>query len=180
MDTLVPMSLLTNVPGIGFMHADAVELDRKLREGDGLVWKGDPDLWLGVGVATAPKRMQHPVTGKWLNRGDMVAKRYEVWRHTETGEDLLIGHWRIEEFDRILFDVAGMRASFEGRAPSTLDKIDAHNAELEKKASDEFRGYYGEMMTHLKRLVHDRTQPKNTFRQVGGSADDTGRNLSKD
>lgn len=163
------MGLLTREPGAGYIHADAAKLDRQLREGDGLIWKGDPTLELRVGVLSAPKRMQHPMTGKWLNRGDIIARRYEVWSHTIEGKDELIGHWLIEEFDRILYDIAGAKASFEGRAPSTIEQIDKHNASLEQANSDEFRNYYGTMLEHATRLARDITHGESTFYQVGNS-----------
>src|SRR5258706_14006893 len=143
------MIILCRREGIGYVRADDEDLDRKLREGDGLAWAGDPSLELRYGILSAPRRMQHPVSHRWINRGDMVAKRYEVWRHTENGEDVIIGHWTLEEYDRILFDITMMRAGAIGKAPDVEQRIDAHNAEIEKKASADFRDHYGPMLDHL-------------------------------
>lgn len=170
---------LISLPGIGYIRSEDKELDRQLREGDGLVWSGDPSLELRYGIASAPRRMQHPTTGKWLNRGDMIAKRYEVWTHTPDGEDEPIGHWTIEEFDRILFDIAGMKAGFEGKRPDVIERIDLANAKVEKAQVDQFRDRYGEMYDHAARLAHDISNPQTTFRQMGGSDDRADRNLQK-
>lgn len=104
----------------------------------------------------------------------MIAKRYEVWRWNEDGTETIIGHWTIEEFDRILFDIVTMRAGAEGRAESVIDRIDAGNSEIEKKNSAAFRDSYGEMREHFQRLVHDRTQPANIFRGIPGRRDAEG------
>lgn len=170
---------LTHEHGAGWVRSEDAEIDRQLREGDGLVWKGDPSLWLGYGVLTAPKRMQHPVTGRWLNKGDLIAKRYEVWRHTEEGLDVFVNHWKMDEYGRILFDIAGQKAGFEGRAPSAEERIDKNNAAVEKRATDAFRDSYAAMYEHMHSIVQERTQGRLTHRGVGGSNEDAGRNLAK-
>lgn len=160
--------MLVPTDNAGFVHSGVERLDRQLREGDGMVWRGDSRLRLKVGVITAQKRVQHPVTGKWLNRGDIVAKRYEVWRHNEDGTDTIIGHWRMEEFDRILFDLVQMDPRTPGHVP-VEERIDKANAEVDKQNSREFQEAVGKYLDHKLRLVHDRTQPKNTFRFAEGS-----------
>lgn len=162
------MSIVTQRQGIGYMHAGAEELERKLRYGDGILWQGDPRLDLAVGVLLAPRRMQHPKTGRWLNRGDVVFKRYEVWRHTEDGSEELLGHWLIEEFDRILFDIVQMRAGFEGKIPTAIERIDVKNAAIDKQKSDNFRNAYGAFAEHYFQLWHDRNNPRKTFRGLPG------------
>jgi hypothetical protein len=169
---------LISQPGTGFIHSEAERLDRQLREGDGLVWSGDPRLSLGVVVMAAPRVMQHPVTGKWLKRGDMISKRYEVFRANEDGTETSIGHWRIEEFDKIMHDVAKMKAGFEGRIPDVEARIDANNAAIEKENSRQFHDFYGAAAEHAMRLAHDRNNPQNTFRQMGGSDERPDRNLT--
>lgn len=166
------MGLMINRRDVGYIRADDKQLDRKLREGDGILWRGDPDLELRYGVLTAPKRMQHPATGRWLNRGDLVAKRYEVWAVTPDGAEEMLGFWRIEEFDRILYDVVNMKAGFEGRMPTAEDRIDARNAQLEREQQSAFQDAYGQLLDHYYRLWHDRNNPKTTFRQVGGTRDE--------
>lgn len=158
---------------LDWVRADAEDLDRKLREGDGILWAGDPDLELRQGVVQAQRRVQHPKTGAWLNRGDIIARRWEVWRHCEDGVDRKIGGWRMEEFDRILMDIAGMRLGAPNTTP-VLDRIDAANAEMEAKASKLYRDAMGEALEHGAKLFHDTTFGPNTFRQVGGLRDDAG------
>lgn len=162
----------------GYVRSEDAELDRQLREGDGLVWKGDPSLSLAYGLLLAPKRMQHPVTGRWLNRGDLIAKRYEVYTHTPDGEDTLLSHWKMDEFGRILFDIAGMKAGFEGRAPTAEERIDKNNAAVEKASTDQFRDHYAAMYEHAHSIIQEKLVGKMTHRQVGGTNEDASRNLA--
>lgn len=167
----MPSALHVPDSDAGWSRADAPELDRKLREGDGLGFPGDPALYLGQGVVTSRKRQQHPKTGAWLYPGDIIARRWEVWRHCEDGVDRIIGHWPEHDFDRIIFDLAPMRLDAPNRV-SSEDAIDAHNAEIEDKNSREAKDVIGEATEHLAKLVHDRTQPRNVFRGIPGLRDE--------
>lgn len=164
------MGLLTPSNDLGYLHGDAPELDRKLREGDGLAWQGDPALWLQVGVLTAKRPGFDENLKRHVNRGDIVARRYEVWRHTEQGEDVMIGHWKIEEFDKILFDLVSMDPRSRGHVPVEERLLKAEAAK-EKEESDKFRDAIGPMLEHQMLLAHDTANPKTKFRQVGGFAD---------
>lgn len=124
-----------------------------------MVWGGDPRLFLAIGVA------EETLSGRRTGR---VARRYEVHREMEDGRTELLGHWRMDEFHRILHDLVLMRAGAEGRATSVLDRIDTANAQKEKANSDEFRELYGEMLDWGARLNHDLKEGRSTFRQVGG------------
>lgn len=170
---------LISMQGAGYVRSEDAELDHQLKFGDGLVWKGDPSLELRYGVLTAPKLMQHPVTGRWLNKGDLIAKRYEVWSHTPDGQDVFLNHWKMDEFGRILFDIAGQKAGFEGRAPSAEERMDKNNDAVEKAAMDTFRDSYSAMYEHMHSIVQEQTQGRLTHRGVGGSNEDAGRNLAK-
>lgn len=153
------MSLLLPNSDFGWVRADASDLDRKLREGDGIQWSGDPDLDLRQGVVEE-MRSGRP-TGK------IVARRWEVWRHCEDGVDRIIGHWRMEEFDRILFDLARMRAEAPGHV-DVVESIDKGNAATEAAIWQKGHDAYSEMMEHMLKLWHDRNNPKNVFRGMPG------------
>ncbi len=157
------MGLLVNHPEAGFVHGEAEELDRKLRQGDGVLWGGDSRLYLAVGVLE-DRSVQPP----------RIGRRYEVRREMEDGSDQLIGHWRLEEFDRILFDLAPMKAAVDrpGSVPDVIERIDADNAKLEAEISTEIRDNLGGAMEHAAKLLHDTTEPGNVFRQVGGLRDE--------
>lgn len=151
------------MPGVLHPHQDlgwvrdTTDLVQKLHYGDGIQWSGDPSLYLAQGVIE--------------QKGKILARRWEVWRECEDGMDRIIGHWRMEEYDRIIFDLARMRAE----APShenVADRIDAHNAEIEKANSRQFRDSAGEMLEHAAKLHHDTSGPKNTFRGMPGFRDD--------
>lgn len=156
--------------GTGF-HIDIEELGRKLQVGDGIHWAGDPDLDLHVGIVCA-KRAGIDKAGIYRRAGDVVARRYEVWRHCEDGADRMIGHWRLEERDQIIMDVARMRGALEGRAQLAEDEIDTNNAAIEQAKADEYLETAYPLLEHALELDHDRTEGKNVFRQVGGFRDD--------
>lgn len=153
------MPILRPDADLGFLRGDAPELDRKLREGDGIHWGGDPDLTLAQGVVEETRSGR--LTGK------IVARRWEVWRMCEDGVDRMIGHWRMEEFDRILFDLAAMRAEAPGHV-FVDDAIEKANVANEKRVWAPYREKSFEMKEHMAKLWHDRTQPKNVFRQMPG------------
>ncbi len=142
----------------GYAHAGMEELDRKLKQGDGLTWGGDPDLDLHMGVITD-------------KRGNVVARRYEVWRFCEDGQERMLAHWRLEEFDRILLDIVMMKAGAEGKVASAEVRIDTANAKLEKEQSDKFVEKNFDTLDHALRLAHDTTRAKNTFRGIPGQRD---------
>lgn len=133
---------------------DTAELVKTLHDGDGIQWSGDPDLFLSQGVITN-------------QRGDILARRWEVWRACEDGMERMIGHWRMEEYDRIIFDLARMRAETPGHV-DTGDRIDAHNAGIESANSQKFRDSAGELIEHAAKLKHDTTEGRSVFRGMPG------------
>lgn len=143
---------------LGFVR-DTTELERTLAAGDGIAWPGDPDLELHQGVVTDP-------TGRKI-----LARRWEVWRNCEDGQCRLIGHWRMEEYDKIVFDLARMRADSPGFVP-TADRVDAANDEIEKANTAQFRDSMGAAIDHGARLLADTTGPKQTFRGIPGLRDE--------
>lgn len=158
------MSLYAAHPTTGYMHADAADLEMKLKLGDGVLFAGDPDLELRMAIIERRK----------YGRPDgIVARRYEVWRHCEDGQERMIGHWRLEEFGQILQDVALMSAAARGRAPGVEERIDKANAEVEKAQTDQFVDAVGETLEHALRLHHDTENPRNIFRGIPGQRDKT-------
>lgn len=157
------MPLLTPNDAFGWVRGDAPDLDRKLREGDGIQWAGDPDLDLRQGV------VEKMSSGR--PTGEIVARRWEVWRHCEDGIERLIGHWRMEEFDRILYDLARMRPEAPGHEDAVL-KIEKANDENEKRLMQPGRDALGEMLEHAAKLHHDTHNPRNVFRGMPGSNPD--------
>lgn len=125
------------------------DLDKKLRTGDGLMWTGDPRLWLGIGV------LENKVTRK-------TGRRLEVWRDNEDGTTSMIGHWLPTEQYRVLYDLANMRAD-RPNAVSVEDRIDKHNDALEKAATEKATEATIEMLDHAIRLEHDRNNPRQKF-----------------
>lgn len=151
----------------GFVHAEATDLDRKLREGDGIVWPGDPRLFLSMGTLTADRAGYSAMLKRNVHRGEVVARRYEVYRNCEDGSTELIGHWKVEDFDRILVDLAPLRLDAPGRK-DTLTQIDDHNTAVEKAHSEQMKGAMFEVLEHQTKLWHDRNNPKQVFRGLPG------------
>lgn len=152
-------NLLTPSDQFGWVRADAADLAAKLRAGDMLGWPGDPDLDLRQGVVEEVK---------WGRpTGKIVARRWEVWRHCEDGVDRMIGNWRMEEFDRIIFDLTHMRAEAP-KKEAAIDRIERLNDENEKAVWEPFRQSQGAMIEHYAKLYHDTHGPKNVFRGMPG------------
>ena len=155
--------MLISRPGLGVIHHDAWELDKKLREGDGAMWPGDSHLTLELAVVKAKDEYGNRHTGR----------RYEVWRACEDGQDRLIGHWLLEEKDMILHDVAKMSL----QAPAhqdTLESMRAANKQAEGRSKQLYWDAMGGMLDHAARLALDLSshEPKTTFRGIPGSRDD--------
>lgn len=142
---------------LGFVR-DTTAFEHTLAKGDGIAWPGDEDMELHQGVVTSP------------NGREILARRWEVWRNCEDGKCRIIGHWRIEEFDKIIFDLARMRPEAPGHV-SVEDVIDAANDKIEAKNSAQFRDSMGAAIDHGARLLADTTGPKQTFRQMPGMRD---------
>lgn len=136
------------LPNGGVHDPEWTELDRRLRDGDGIHWAGDPRLWLGIGTIEASN-------GK-------TARRLEVWRDNEDGSTTMIGHWHPKEQYRVLHDLAQMRADAPGHV-DVLDRIDAHNAALQEKHDQAAREALLEQLDHAARLWHDRNNPRQKF-----------------
>jgi hypothetical protein len=153
------MAILVQGPH-GLIHADSREFENKLRYGDGVSWSGDPRLQLRVRVA------RRSTAG-----GAQTGQRYEVWRECEDGELRIIGHWRIEERDKILLDLAVMKAAIDrpNTVDSVTDVIDASNAAKEKAVEDNFVARNFDGMEHYVRLINDTTGPRTSHFGVGAT-----------
>lgn len=155
------MSIYAPQGAAGMIHSDVDDLVRLIQQGDGMGWPGDPRMYVGVGVLVRTNRR---------NGQKRTGRRYEVWRHCEDGEDRMIAHWRLEEKDRIIFDLARMRLDAPGHVDA-LDEIDANNAKIEAAASDAFRDHMGEAVSHGADVLAELTGGKNRFRQMPGLRD---------
>lgn len=154
----------------GYLHAGADELARKIAQGDGILWTGDPRLELGMATAVAPKSMWYAPLGRRVKKGEVLARRYEVWRNNEDGTRSQVGHWLLEEFDRILMDLAPLRMDAPGHEDA-IDQIDKHNEALEKERDTVAVEAMMEQTEHALKLHHDTTGPKNVFRGMPGMRD---------
>jgi hypothetical protein len=136
-------------PDGGVTDPEWRELDRRLREGDGIHWAGDPRLWLGIGTV-----VEQP-TGR-------TARRLEVWRDNEDGSTTMVAHWHPSEQFRVMADLAEMRADAPGHI-SVENRIDRHNDELQRKHDAAVREQMIEQLDHAIRLHVDRNNPRTKF-----------------
>lgn len=143
----------------GMIHSDVEDLVRLLQQGDGMGWPGDPRMWIQIG--TLKRRAQ----GKLR-----IGRRYEVWRLNEEGEEVMIAHWRLDEKDRILYDLARMRLDSPGHV-DTIEQIDANNERVEAENTARALDAMGEAMEHGAKLLHDTTEGRNVFRGMPGLRD---------
>lgn len=127
------------------------DLARRVALGDGLGWQGDDRLFLMVEVLEHQGRRGH---------------RLAVYRHCEDGTDQRISTWHPSEQYRVCSDLAQMRMGAPGVA-SAEDRIDAHNAKMEKAAADAYEDKMGEALDHLARFMADTTGPRTRFYMAG-------------
>lgn len=155
------MGILVKGPH-GLIHSDIGQLEDTLQRGNGTTWAGDPRLIL----------RQRVIARRTPTGGTQKGRRYEVWRECEDGEWRLIGHWRIEEYDKILPDLIVMAAAVN--RPSVMkpatERIDEANAALEKHHEETFVERNFDHYDHLARLMVERREGRHRIRQVGGEA----------
>jgi hypothetical protein len=131
----------------GGVHApEWADLDRRLREGDGIAWSGDPRLYLSIGT------MINRATGA-------IGRRLEVYRDNEDGSTSLVGHWLPKEQFRVLFDLAQMRVDRPGGA-DVQDRIDTHNEAQAAAASAKHVEATTELLDYAVRLHVEREHGK--------------------
>jgi hypothetical protein len=148
-------------------------LEKVIQQGDPVKgWPGDPRMELRVGVLSAAKTGWSEQVHRLVVRGEPLARRLEVWRHTETGRDERIGTWNFDELPHVVADLVLMDPSRPNHE-SILDRIDRTNAEKEYEATRIYQDVAGEMAEHLAKLNHDRNNPRNVFRGIPGTRDRT-------
>lgn len=129
-------------PRGGFLStSDWEDLAKKIVDGDGYGWPGDPRMRLEIGV------LKDTHTGK-------EGHRLEVWRHNEDGSDTRIAHWLPREQHMICWELARMRVDSPAHETAE-ERIDRHNKVLEAEASRQFAESYGAMLEHGSALFHD-------------------------
>lgn len=132
----------------GARYPEYEDLDRRLRQPDGMGWPGDPDLWLGIGVLS--------------QGGRQVGHRIEVWRHCEDGLDRMIGSWHPKEQHQVIYDLTRMRPDSPGFEPAT-DRLDREDAERARKSDEEWAENMDALLAHAKAIHRERHNPRDKF-----------------
>ena len=138
-------------------------------------WKGDARLSLFVGILACGKAGYK--NGVYYKEGEPMARRYEVWRHNEDGTDKRIMSRPLH----LVHEILPTMVSLDPRTPgheATMDRIERENKKVDADKEYAIGQAHGEMTEHLWSIVHDRNNPQNTFRQVGGSDERPDRNLA--
>lgn len=170
---------MANAPTITELPWEAEVLADDLKHGKAtLGWKGDPDLELEIEYITSSRSGFDSNFGRYVREGEIVDWRYRV-TITVNGRTQTVGRWAPNEMHMVLLDLVkmdprtpGFRSSFD-RAQEQMDKVHRENARQLREAQ-------GEMAEHFFSVAHDRNNPRNVFRQVGGSDERTDRNITKD
>lgn len=142
-------------PRGGFLStSDYDDLEKLVQRGDGLGWSGDPLMDVRIGIVT-----EQP-TGR-------QGHRIEIWRNNEDGSESLVQHFHPSERGFVCYELARSRTDSPGYVP-VEDRIDAHNKQLEDKASRQYQDVMGTAMDHALRLNHEREFGKTKFYGLDG------------
>jgi hypothetical protein len=130
-----------------------------------LGWRGDPRLELRLGILTAAKHGRR--NGRYFRKGDVVAYRYEVWRHNEDGTDAEILHRAAKDWHEIIPALVQLDPRTPG-FKDTMTTLTAHNDKVDAERGQAIRDAHGEMTEHLWKLYADRNFGRTTFRGMPG------------
>lgn len=130
-----------------------------------LGWRGDPRLSLRIGIVKAASAGVYH--GKSRRQGDVIARRYEIWRHNEDGTDTNILYRKFSEFDTIIKDLIKLDPRTPGFVDSMTRTLQAN--EREHKASATAIGEAkGEAIEHLWSIVQRERHGRLTHRGIPG------------
>ena len=132
-------------------------------------WRGDPRLELHIGVLAADRNTN--VNGKFVSKGQVLARNIQVWRHCEDGTMQHVITRRIELAHEILPELVQMDPRTPGFR-SSADVVIDHNAKVDAEKEYAIGQAQGEMVEHLWKLTADRQNGKTTFRGMPGSNPD--------
>lgn len=148
------------------------DVDRWLREGKQEVgWRGDPRLWLDIGVIKTHQHGIDPKTGRYQRAGDVIGWQWQVKRHTELGKEEIILRLKGEDLYRIFEKLIAIDPRTPGHE-DTMDVVEREDALLQKHRQQAIAEAHGENMEHLWALVADRQNGRTTFRGMPGSNPD--------
>lgn len=151
---------------------EAQEVAYWLTEGNPtLGWRGDPRLWLQYSILTAGKSGFDPKVHRYVQKGDVVAKCYEVWRHTELGSDERILQVTLDRVLDIIPRLIDMDPNTPNQRP-LWDRVIEENDRHDTENTQHIQEAHGEMAEHFWKLIADREHGKTTFRGMPGSNPD--------
>lgn len=158
---------------------ECVVLDNQLRQGvSTLGWRGDPRLYLEVGVITSNNTGYSRKVGRVVRHGEVLGRQLIVMRHCETGKDEILMRRKMEDLHKIIPQLI----TSDPRTPGfedVMDTVEREDAAKQKQVATDIFEARAECAEHLWALVGDRQNGRTTHRQVGGSDERVDRNLVK-
>ncbi len=141
--------MTTQVSHLSDMPYEAEVLADKLVEGDGIIgWKGDPRLSLFCGILAAPKTGYSQRAGRYVREGEVLARRWEVWRHNEDGTDTRLMSRPLEKLHEIIPELCEMDPRNPGHT-KVMDRVEKHNEKVDADKEYAIGQVIGEMTEHL-------------------------------
>lgn len=145
------------------MPYEAEVLADKLVQGDGIIgWKGDPRLSLFCGVLAAPKTGYSKRAGRYVREGEVLARRWEVWRHNEDGTDARLISRPLEKLHEIIPELCVMDPRNPGHT-GTMDRIEQHNDKIDAEREYDIGQAVGEMTEHLWNVARTKISGEHFF-----------------
>lgn len=126
-----------------------------------LGWRGDPRLFLHIGVISASKN-GIAGDGKWYRKGDIIRIIFEVRRENEDGTETSIVAKKLSQWHEIIPTLIEMDPRTPGFKP-VMDRVEAHHEQMQKDIQYKEDQIRGEMMEHLGNIIHQRTEGQSFF-----------------
>jgi len=140
---------MTQAQHVSDMPYEAEVLADKLTMGDGIIgWKGDPRLSLFCGIIAAPKTGYSNRAGRYVREGEVLARRWEVWRHNEDGTDTRLISRPLHLLHEIIPELCEMDPRNPGHT-GVMDRIEKHNEKVDAEKEYAIGQVVGEMTEHL-------------------------------
>jgi hypothetical protein len=158
---------------------EAIVLEKQLKRGmPTLGWRGDPRLYLEMGVITSNNTGYSRKVNRFVRHGEVLARQLIVMRHCEDGTEQVIlrkGLNKVHEVIPALIKHDPRTPGFE----EVMDTVEREDNAKQKEVSTQIFEARAQCFEHLSALVGDRQNGRTTHRQVGGFDERPDRNLAK-
>jgi hypothetical protein len=147
---------------------EVLVVDKQLRQGaPTLGWRGDPRLYLELGVITSNNTGYSNKVKRFVRHGEVLARQVIVMRHCETGVDEVIFRRKYEQ----LHEIIPTLIRHDPRTPGfedVMDTVEREDTAKQKAVATHIGEARAECAEHLWALVGDRQNGRTTFRGLPG------------